>query len=75
MTVSLTGFATLVREGIQLAVGQTIALSLVLKVSSVQEEVVVTGAAPLVETSARLPCAHKASYAFRKTRLGNSSSR
>ncbi|HSB61806.1 MAG TPA: carboxypeptidase-like regulatory domain-containing protein, partial [Vicinamibacteria bacterium] len=51
VTVSLTGFATLVREGIQLAVGQTINLTLTLKVSSVQEEIVVTAAAPLVETS------------------------
>src|SRR5207237_3442582 len=34
-----------------LAVGQTVTLPLSLKVSSAQEEVVVTGAAPLVETS------------------------
>jgi len=51
VTVSLAGFATLVREGIQLAVGQTINLALTLKISSVQEEIVVTGGAPLVETS------------------------
>jgi len=51
VTVALSGFATLVRDGINLAVGQTVTLDLNLKVSSVQEEVVVTGAAPLVETS------------------------
>src|SRR4051812_14435297 len=51
VTVALAGFATLVRDGINLAVGQTITLDLALKVSTVQEEVVVTGAAPLVETS------------------------
>ena len=49
--VTMTGFATLVREGIDLAVGQTISLPLTLKVSAVQEQVVVTAAAPLVETS------------------------
>src|SRR5258708_37406265 len=51
VTVAMPGFATLVRDGINLAVGQTVTLDLNLKVSSVQEEVVVTGAAPLVETS------------------------
>src|SRR5437867_9370610 len=51
VTVTMTGFATLVREGIDLAVGQTISLPLTLKVSAVQEQVVVTAAAPLVETS------------------------
>src|SRR6185295_1949861 len=51
VTVTLAGFATLVRDGINLAVGQTVNLDLTLKVSNVQEEVVVTGAAPLVETS------------------------
>jgi hypothetical protein len=51
VTVALPGFATLVRDGITLAVGQTVNLDLRLKVSTVQEEVVVTGAAPLVETT------------------------
>jgi len=51
VTVAKSGFATLVRDGINLAVGQTVNLTLSLKVSAVQEEVVVTGAAPLVETS------------------------
>jgi hypothetical protein len=51
VTVAKPGFATLVRDGINLAVGQTVTLNLALKVSNVQEEVVVTGAAPVVETS------------------------
>ncbi len=51
VTVSKAGFATLVRDGINLAVGQTVTLTFNLRVSNVQEEVVVTGAAPVVETS------------------------
>src|SRR5437899_5067610 len=51
VTVTMSGFATLVREGIDLAVGQSVNLPLTLKCSSVQEQVVVTGAAPLIETS------------------------
>ena len=46
VTVSLKGFATLVREGIELAVGQSANLALDLKVSTVQEEVVVTADSP-----------------------------
>jgi outer membrane receptor for ferrienterochelin and colicin len=51
VSVSLTGFATTVREGIGLAVGQTVNLTFTLKVSSVQEEIVVTGDAPVIETT------------------------
>jgi hypothetical protein len=51
VTVSMTGFTTLVREGLNLAVGQAVNLSLILKVSAVQEQVVVTADVPLVETS------------------------
>ena len=51
VTVAMSGFATLVREGLNLAVGQAVNLSLILKVSSVQEQVVVTADVPLVETS------------------------
>ena len=53
VTVALPGFATLVRDGITLAVGQTVNLDLKLKVSTVQEEVVVTGAAPAGGDDAR----------------------
>jgi len=51
VTVAMSGFATLVREGLNLAVGQAVNLSLVLKVSTVQEQVVVTADVPLVETT------------------------
>ncbi|HJW13626.1 MAG TPA: TonB-dependent receptor, partial [Thermoanaerobaculia bacterium] len=49
VTVSLQGFATLVREGITLGVGQTISLDLKLEVSHVQQEVKVTAEAPVIE--------------------------
>jgi Carboxypeptidase regulatory-like domain/TonB dependent receptor-like, beta-barrel/TonB-dependent Receptor Plug Domain len=51
VSVTLSGFSTLVREGIDLAVGQSVNLNFVLKVSSVQEELVVTAPAPVVETT------------------------
>jgi len=51
VTVAMSGFATHVREGLNLSVGQAVNLSLILKVSSVQEQVVVTADVPLVETS------------------------
>ncbi|MEM7583381.1 MAG: carboxypeptidase regulatory-like domain-containing protein [Acidobacteriota bacterium] len=51
VTAALEGFATLVREGIELAVGQTINLRLQMTVSATEEEIVVTGEAPLIETT------------------------
>ena len=51
VTVTLSGFATLVREGIRLGVGQTITLDLRLDLSSVQQEIKVTAEAPVVETA------------------------
>ncbi len=51
VVASLTGFATVIREGIDLAVGQAVNLRLSLKVSAVQEEVVVTGELPVVDTA------------------------
>jgi hypothetical protein len=51
VSVGLTGFATAVREGITLAVGQTVNLAFTLKVSTVQEEIVVSGDAPVIETT------------------------
>ena len=51
VSVALAGFATTVREGIGLTVGQTVNLTFTLKVSSVQEEIVVTGDAPVIETT------------------------
>jgi hypothetical protein len=51
VTVTLQGFATLVREGLNLELGQTISLQLPMKLSAVSEQVTVTGAAPVVETA------------------------
>ena len=51
VTVTLPGFATLVRDGIDLGVGQSINLRLPLQISGVQQEIRVTGEAPVVETS------------------------
>ncbi len=51
LSVSLAGFATLVREGILLGVGQTANFALTLKVSSVQEQIVVTADSPVIETT------------------------
>lgn len=51
ITVELKGFARLVREGIDLAVGQTINLKLTLQISAVEEEITVTAEAPVIETS------------------------
>jgi hypothetical protein len=51
ITVELEGFARLVREGIDLAVGQTINLKLTLQISAVEEEITVTAEAPVIETS------------------------
>jgi outer membrane receptor for ferrienterochelin and colicin len=51
VTVTLTGFSTLVREGLDLAVGQTINLRLTLQVSAVSQEVMVTAANPVIETT------------------------
>jgi outer membrane receptor for ferrienterochelin and colicin len=51
VTVSLAGFTTLVREGLDLGVGQTINLGLALRISQRAESVTVTAAAPVVETT------------------------
>ena len=51
VTVTSRNFATLVRDGITLGVGQTVNLSLGLTVTAVQQTVSVTGEAPVIETS------------------------
>ncbi|MDQ5870913.1 MAG: TonB-dependent receptor [Acidobacteriota bacterium] len=51
ITVTLPGFSTLVRDGVTLSLGQTLNLRLPLQISAVQQEVRVTGVAPVVETS------------------------
>ena len=50
VTVKAPNFSTLVREGLDLKVGQTINLPLALSVSQVQQEISVTAEAPIIET-------------------------
>jgi hypothetical protein len=49
VTFTLPGFATVVREGIVLTTGFTASVSADLKVGAVEERIVVTGEAPLVD--------------------------
>ncbi len=51
ITSSLQGFSTLVREGIDLQVGQTVTLTFALKVSAVEDQILVTADAPVIETT------------------------
>jgi hypothetical protein len=51
VTASLEGFSKSVQKGIDLAVGQTQTLAFRLKQAAVSEEIVVTAAAPLIETA------------------------
>src|SRR5258705_9184205 len=51
ITAELPGFATLQRTGLEVLVGQQVALNLVLMPSAVAESVTVTGEAPLVNVS------------------------
>lgn len=50
LTISKTGFATIVQENVSLTVGQAISLPVSMKVSAVQERIVVT-ATPTVEVA------------------------
>ncbi|MBI4475761.1 MAG: TonB-dependent receptor [Acidobacteria bacterium] len=51
LTLELTGFKTMKREGLRFEVGQQITLDLTLEVASIAETVVVRAEAPLVETT------------------------
>jgi hypothetical protein len=51
VSAGLQGFGTAVRRDIQLTIGRTVVLELVLPLATVQTEVVVTGDAPLIETA------------------------
>ena len=51
VTFTLSGFATMVQENIQLTVGQAVTLPIAMKVSGVAETVTVTTATPVIETS------------------------
>jgi hypothetical protein len=50
ITVKAQNFATQVREGLDLAVGQTIALTVTLNISQVEQVISVSGEAPIIET-------------------------
>ena len=49
VTYTLTGFSTLVREGIELTSGFTANIDVQLRVGTITETVIVTGATPLVD--------------------------
>jgi len=51
VTVKAPGFGTLVREGLDLEVGQSIKLNLTLSVSQLEQTVSVTETVPIIETS------------------------
>jgi len=51
VTASLQGFGRQVQKGFDLAVGQTLTVTVRLKQAAVSEEIVVTAAAPLIETA------------------------
>ena len=50
VTAKATNFGTMVRQGLDLAVGQTISLSLTLNISQVEEMVSVSAEAPILES-------------------------
>ncbi len=51
VTASLQGFATQILKGYDLAVGQTFTANFTMKPASMSEQIVVTAAAPLIETA------------------------
>jgi len=51
VTASLEGFGRQTQKGLQLQVGQTLTLSMKLSQAAVSEQIVVTAAAPLIETA------------------------
>ena len=51
ITVTASGFAKVVREGVVLSVGQSANLAIALKVSNVEEEIVVQADSPVIETT------------------------
>jgi hypothetical protein len=49
--IDLQGFQTIIRENIQVLVGQTTPVELAMKIASVAETITVTGASPIVDTT------------------------
>jgi hypothetical protein len=52
VTVALTGFSTIVRDAVEVRVGQNVNLPFSLKVATVEETITVTGESPIVDTRA-----------------------
>ena len=52
VTATLTGFQTVAREGVVVAVGQNVALTITLGVATVQETITVTGESPVIDAKA-----------------------
>jgi hypothetical protein len=50
VTVELSGFATMVREGVRLSVGESVVVNFTMKVAALAETLTVVGESPLVET-------------------------
>src|SRR6202011_893776 len=48
---TLEGFGTVIQKGLDLGVGQTLPVNVVMKPASVSEQIVVTAAAPLIDTA------------------------
>jgi len=51
LTAAMSGFGSYVQEGIELVVGQTARIPVVLQLAGVSQEVTVTGDSPIVQTS------------------------
>jgi Carboxypeptidase regulatory-like domain len=51
VTLELSGFATIDKKDIQVAVGQTLAVDFELRIAKVAETITVTGESPLIETT------------------------
>ena len=51
VTVSLDGFNTLVREGLELNLGATLTINIQMQLMTTEEEIVVTSESPLIEVS------------------------
>jgi outer membrane receptor protein involved in Fe transport len=51
VSASLTGFTSVKRPDVRLALGQTLKVDMALRVSTIQEEVTVTGEAPIVDVT------------------------
>jgi hypothetical protein len=51
LTATLEGFGTYVEKGLDLGVGQTLTVPITMKPAAVSEQIVVTAAAPLIETA------------------------